>query len=83
MSGKVPEPITVVWPAAEHAPRAFVWRGRRWRVDRVVQRWSVDTGWWNERLRVDRRYLRVMAGDRVFDLCYDRRERRWQLDRVL
>ncbi|HMK91593.1 MAG TPA: DUF6504 family protein [Thermoleophilia bacterium] len=83
MAGKPSEPITVVWPATEHAPRAFVWRGRRWRVDRVLQRWSVDTGWWNERLRVDRRYLRVVAAGRVFDLCYERRERRWYLARAL
>ena len=83
MPGKPSEPIAVVWPTAEHAPRAFVWRGRRWRVDRVLQRWSVDTGWWNERLRIDRRYLRVVAADRVFDLCYDRRERHWYLERAL
>ena len=83
MPGKPSEQIAIVWPAAEHSPRAFVWRGRRWRVDRVVQRWSVDTGWWNERLRVDRRYLRVMARGRFFDLCYDRRERRWYLERAL
>ncbi len=83
MPGKPSEEIKVVWPAAEHAPRAFVWRGRRWRVDRVLQRWSVDTGWWNERLRVDRRFVRVMAGGRLFDLCFDRQRQRWYLARAL
>jgi hypothetical protein len=76
-------PITVSWHPLTRAPRAFTWRARRWRVERVLQRWSIDTGWWNDEIRVDRRYLRVVAEGRVFDLCFDRRERRWYLARAL
>lgn len=49
----------------------------------MLQRWSIDTGWWDDEMRVDRRYLRVVAEGRVFDLCFDRRHRRWFLERAL
>jgi hypothetical protein len=79
----LPAPITVVWRPLARAPRAFLWRGRRWRVERVLQRWSIDTGWWSDEARVDRRYLRVVAEGRVFDLYLDRTLRRWILERAL
>ena len=83
MAQNLPAPITVVWRPLTRAPGAFVWRGRRWRVERVLQRWSVDTGWWSDEVRVDRRYLRVVAECRVFDLYLDRRHRSWFLARAL
>ncbi|MGD0997686.1 MAG: DUF6504 family protein [Thermoleophilia bacterium] len=79
----LPTPITVVWRPLTRAPKAFVWRERRWRVERVLQRWSIDTGWWSDEVRVDRRYLRVVAEGRVFDLYLDRARRRWFLERAL
>jgi hypothetical protein len=79
----LPTPITVVWRPLIRAPKAFVWRERRWRVERVLQRWSIDTGWWSDEVRVDRRYLRVVAEGRVFDLYLDRARRRWFLERAL
>ena len=83
MAQGLPAPITVVWRPLARAPRAFLWRGRRWRVERVLQRWSIDTGWWCDEARVDRRYLRVVAEGRVFDLYLDRTLRRWILERAL
>ena len=50
---------------------------------RVLQRWAIDTGWWSDELHVDRRYLRVVAQGRVFDLFFDRVRRRWFLERAL
>jgi hypothetical protein len=79
----LPAPITVAWRPLTRAPRAFQWRDRRWRVERVLQRWSIDTGWWSDEVRVDRRYLRVVAEGRVFDLFFDRSQRRWFLERAL
>jgi len=79
----LPTPITVVWRPLTRAPKAFVWRERRWRVERVLQRWSIDTGWWREELHTDRRFFRVVAQGRVFDLFYDRRQGRWFLERAL
>jgi Family of unknown function (DUF6504) len=83
MAQGLPVPITVVWRPLAHAPRAFVWRDHRFRVERVLQRWSIDTGWWSDDVRVDRRYLRVVADGRVFDLYLDRTKRRWFLERAL
>ena len=83
MAQGLPTPITVVWRPLTRAPKAFVWRERRWRVERVLQRWSIDTGWWREELHTDRRFFRVVAQGRVFDLFYDRRQGRWFLERAL
>jgi hypothetical protein len=79
----LPTPITVAWRPLTRAPKAFQWHDRRWRVERVLQRWSIDTGWWSDEVRVDRRYLRVVAEGRVFDLFFDRLRRRWFLERAL
>jgi hypothetical protein len=76
-------PIAVTWDRVHRVPRSFLWRGRRHRVDEVVARWVVDTGWWNPRTRTNRLYLRVRAEGRVFDLCYDRLRKAWSLVRAL
>ncbi len=83
MAQGLPAPITVVWRSPTRSPKAFQWHARRWRVERVLQRWSIDTGWWNDEVRVDRRYFRVVADGRVFDLFFDRPQRRWFLERAL
>jgi hypothetical protein len=77
----LPAPVSVVWHRSAVRPSAFVWQHRRLRIDRVLQRWAIDTGWWDEKLRIDRRYFRVEAGGRLFDLCFDRLRRRWYLVR--
>ena len=83
MASDLPAPIAVAWRPHAHVPAAFLWRKRRWGVDRVLQRWSIDTGWWREELHTDRRFFRVVAQGRVFDLFYDRRQGRWFLERAL
>jgi hypothetical protein len=83
MAPNVPAPITVFRRPSTPAPAAFLWHTRRWRIDRVLQRWSIDTGWWSDELHVDRRFFLVVAQGRVFDLFYDRRQRRWFLERAL
>ncbi len=75
--------IAVTWDRTRRVPRSFVWRGRRYRIDDVVARWVIDTGWWNPRTRTSRRYLRVSAEGRIFDLCYDRLRKGWFLVRAL
>ena len=76
-------PIAVTWDRVRRVPRSFLWRGRRYRVDDVLARWVVDTGWWNPAIRTSRRYVRVAAEGRVFDLCYDRLRKSWFLVRAL
>jgi hypothetical protein len=75
--------IAVAWDRERTAPTAFVWRGRRWRVERIDRTWVVETGWWNDELRVDRYYSRVVAQGRIFDLCFDRSLKRWSIDRIV
>ncbi len=78
-----PEPVAVVWDERQRRPSAFMWRGRRYRVARVVHRWVIETGWWNDETHVNRSYSRVESGGRLFDLCYDRLAKAWSLERVL
>ncbi len=77
------EPIAVVWDDHLRRPSAFVRQGRRHRIARVLERWTVATGWWSEDVHVDRSYIRVEADGRLFDLCYDRLTKTWSLERAL
>ena len=78
-----PEPVAVTWDERQRRPSAFVWRGRRYRIARVVELWIVETGWWNDETHVSRSYSRVEADGRLFDLCYDRLTKAWSLERTL
>jgi len=74
------DPIDVVWDERRRRPQTFVWRGRRRRVDRVIDAWVTETGWWDEAVRVSRRHYRVQSEGRLYDLCYDRVARDWLLE---
>lgn len=76
-------PIGVFWSQSLRLPVAFFWRGRRHRIERVLETWVLETGWWRDDDHVSRSYWRVRAEGRVFDLCYDRIDRRWTLERAL
>ena len=78
-----PEPVAVTWDERQRRPSAFTWRGRRYRIARVVELWIVETGWWNDETHVSRSYSRVEADGRLFDLCYDRLTKAWSLERRL
>jgi hypothetical protein len=75
--------IVVTWDPLRRRPKAFVWRRRRYRIERVVQRWVIETGWWNDGIRVSRQYSRVSAEGRVFDIYFDRQSKQWFLERAL
>lgn len=76
--------------AGEVRPRAFRWRGRDYRVVRVLGHWREDPGWWRrpdgEPVRIEQADLwRVEAGSGhpgpgVYELV--RRGGEWRLDRV-
>jgi hypothetical protein len=78
-----PAPVTVALDPVTRALVAFTWRRRRRLIDRIERTWVVETGWWSDELRVSRRFSRVVAEGRVFDLCYDRLARTWTLHRVV
>jgi hypothetical protein len=75
--------IAVIWDPRRREPKAFLWRMRRWRIERVVESWVIDTGWWSSDIRVSRRYSRVLADGRLFDLYFDRLTKLWFLERAL
>lgn len=77
------DPIAVAWSETMRLPSAFIWRRRRYAVERVIEIWVTETGWWRDDGRVSRSYWRVRAEGRVFDLCYDRLSRTWTLERAL
>jgi hypothetical protein len=73
------EEIDVAWDGGRRTPAAFVWRGRRYRADALVQTWAVERWWWDRERRVSRRCFRVLARGGVYDLAFDRLTRRWLL----
>ncbi|MFA4965724.1 MAG: DUF6504 family protein [Thermoleophilia bacterium] len=81
--GRIASPIAVRWDERQHLPSSFVWRRRRYRVERVLETWVVETGWWKVDGPLSRSYWRVRAEGRVFDLRYDRIAKAWALERAL
>ena len=76
-------PVAVSWDERARRPVAFIWRRRRYQVERVLETWVIETGWWRDEGHVSRSYWRVRAGGRVVDLRYDRLARSWALEREL
>jgi hypothetical protein len=74
-------PVAVSWDERQRRPVAFVWRRRRYQVERVLETWVLETGWWKDEGCVSRSYWRVRAGGRVVDLRYDRLTKGWALER--
>ena len=83
MAPDLPAPITVLRRLGTPTPTAFLWHRRRWRIDRVLQRWAIDTGWWSVQSHIDCHYLGVLAESRIFHLFYDCPQRRGVLERAL
>jgi hypothetical protein len=80
-SGAVP--IAVNWDERQRRPVAFMWRRRHYRIERVLETWVLETGWWKDDGHLSRSYWRVRAGGRVFDLRYDRLAKSWALEQAL
>ena len=76
-------PVAVSWDERARRPVAFVWRRRTYRVERVLETWVLETGWWKDDGLVSRSYWRVRAEGHVFDLRYDRLTKTWALEQAL
>jgi hypothetical protein len=76
-------PVAVTWDERQRRPVTFVWRRRRYRVERVLETWVLETGWWKDDGHVSRSYWRVRAEGRVVDLRYDRLTKTWALEREI
>jgi hypothetical protein len=73
------EEVRVGWDGGRRAPAEFTWRGKRYRVDALVQTWAIERAWWDRERRVSRRCFRVLARGGVYDLAFDRLAQRWLL----
>lgn len=73
------EVVEVSWDGRKRSPAAFVWRTKDYRVDALVQTWTLERAWWDPRRRVSRRCFRVLARGGLYDLAYDRLEDAWLL----
>lgn len=75
-------PLAVSWDERQRHPVSFMWRRRRYRIERVLETWVLETGWWKDDGHVSRSYWRVRAEGRVFDLRYDRVTKAWALEQA-
>ncbi|MHB1340292.1 MAG: DUF6504 family protein [Coriobacteriia bacterium] len=73
------EVVDVSWDGTKRSPATFVWRDKRYRVDALVQTWTIERGWWDPRRRISRRCFRVLARGGLYDLAYDRLAGVWLL----
>lgn len=71
--------VFVVWDGARRSPASFTLDGRRYRVDALVQAWTVERSWWDPRRRLSRRCFRVLSRGGLYDLAYDRLAGCWLL----
>lgn len=61
-------------------PAAFLWRGTKRRIQRVLNRWSLRTDWWRGKV-VSRCYYKVECEDLGVYEIYQH-ETGWVLERV-
>ncbi len=77
-----------VFKASSKHPACFFWRGRRYVILEIINRWTKNSGWWRGEAAVDRQYASVLAraypGQQVgiYELCFDRQQATWTLTRV-
>ena len=73
-------PIVVTTDALA-TPIAFTWREHCHAVERIVDRWRVDGGWWKR--RVWREYFQLVTKSGLFVLIYhDVRSDEWRVQRL-
>jgi hypothetical protein len=75
--------VSVEWDQERARPCVFVWKEKRYVIDALVQQWAVDALWWDRPRARSRRCFRVIARGGVYDLAYDRIDKRWLLVNVV
>jgi len=77
---RIGEPVIVSWDASTLSPAAFVWRGRVYALESVVQTWAVEHAWWDAERQISQRCWRVLArSGGTYDLAFDRLTGAWIL----
>lgn len=64
-------------------PLSFVWHGEKYTVERVIQRWEVDTGWWETSGRIWRAYFALITVNQMLCVIYhDLELNEWRMNRL-
>jgi hypothetical protein len=63
------EPIRVESDSSGR-PIYFTWQGRRHRIERIQQRWQVETDWWSDEGHIWRDCLAVTTADGLLCVLY-------------
>ncbi len=63
--------------------QSFEWNGRKRAVEKVRQRWQVDSDWWTEQGRVHRDYYAMTTTDGLLCVLYlDFQDERWYVSKL-
>ena len=74
------DPIDVL-PDEGGAPLAFTWHEQSHQVAGIANRWLIDEGWWQE--RVKRQYFKLKTGSGLLVIVYlDLLHNQWYLQRL-
>ena len=82
MSRFWPDGVRIVVTCDDLAtPVSFSWESHRHVVERVIERWRIDEGWWKR--RVWREYFQLVTRSGLLVLIYhDVRAGEWRLQRL-
>jgi hypothetical protein len=79
------QPVSVQ-VGANGSPALIVWNGHRLQVQSIVQRWRVDTGWWEPEGEVRRAYYAAIvkgsAAEMLITLYHDEIAGDWRVAKV-
>ena len=76
-------PVRVESVDANGVPASFGWQGQTYAVERLLQRWEVETDWWSEEGAVRRLFVSVIT--RTGLLCvlfFDYEREEWRITRL-
>ncbi len=67
----------------------FMWRGRKYSVLQIINRWELQSGWWRGHQAKDQQFFKVTARRAreetvgIYELCYDQIAKQWRLMRAM
>lgn len=75
------QPPVSVECVANGQPRALRWQERTWRIEAVLNRWRVETGWWD--IPIQRDYYKVaLDSGGMLLLVHDQATDDWFVRRI-
>lgn len=76
-------PVRVETVSADGVPAAFGWQGQTHAVERLVQRWEVETDWWAEEGETRRLFVTLITKTGLLCVLFcDLMTGEWRLSRL-